>query len=244
VAACRPGGWLVDSELSAAAWGMDALSEYISCFQSESHVTAEHLGNATQVRGGGIGRAAALVHNPKRRQLRIDSLGSPEAQRTKLLALDTLLLGAARPGLDARVKQHRTWQKLLWRPLAPRRLVCLGLTQPPPRSGRSHVSGLPSRRNQQLPQVRAPLPLGRARARLAAKVSRARGRTQAGPRQDGPFLCPTPCVPNASVPNVARTNLTRTTPIRTWCRQSRLARLPRPARAARRGLARRLLQPT
>jgi len=56
VATRRPGGWLVDSELSAAAWGMDALSEYISCFQSESHVTAERLGNATQVRGGGIGR--------------------------------------------------------------------------------------------------------------------------------------------------------------------------------------------
>ena len=274
VAACRPGGWLVDSELSAAAWGMDALSEYISCFQSESHVTAEHLGNATQVRGGGIGRAAALVHNPKRRQVRIDSLGSPEAQCTKLLALDTLLLGAGRPGLDARVKQHRAWQKLWWRPLAPRRLVCLGLTQPPLRSGCSRVSGLPSRRNQQLPQVRAPLPMGRTRACLAAKgswwdekiarrrgagpafgaavarplgsglraqVSRSHGRTQAGPKQDGPFLCPTPFVPNASVPNVARTNLTRTTPIRTWSRQSRLARLPRPARAARRGLARRLL---
>jgi len=79
---------------------------------------------------------------------------------------------------------------------------------------------------------------------LRAQVSCARGRTQAGPKQDGPFLCPTPFVPNASVPSVARTNLTRTTPIRTWCRQSRLARLPRPARAARRGLARRLLQPT
>ena len=230
---------------------MDALSEYISCFQSESHVTAEHLGNATQVRGGGIGRAAALVHNPKRRQVRIDSLGSPEAQCTKLLALDTLLLGAGRPGLDARVKQHRAWQKLWWRPLAPRRLVCLGLPQPPRRSGCSHVSGLPSRRNQQLPQVRAPLPLGRTRACLAvrvsrweehiarrrsagpafgrlgsglrAQVSRARGRTQAGPRQDGPFLCPTPSVPDASVPSVARTNLTRTSPIRTWRRQSRLA---------------------
>ena len=230
VATRRPGGWLVDSELSAVAWGMDALSEYISCFQSESHVTAERLGNATQVRGGGIGRAAALVHDAKRRQLRIDSLGSAEARRTKLLALDALLLAAGRPGLDARVK------------------------------------------NQQLPQVRAPLPLGRTRACLAAQVSRweehiarrrsagpafgrlgsglraqvsrARGRTQAGPRQDGPFLCPTPSVPDGSVPNVARTNLTRTTPIRTWRRQSRLARLPRPARAVRRGLARRLLQPT
>jgi len=200
VATRRPGGWLVDSELSAVAWGMDALSEYISCFQSESHVTAERLGNATQVRGGGIGRAAALVHDAKRRQLRIDSLGSAEARRTKLLALDALLLAAGRPGLDARVK------------------------------------------NQQLPQVRAPLPMGRTRACLAAKGSRwdekiarrrgagpafgaamakplggglraqvscARGRTQAGPRQDGSFLCPTPFVPNASVPNVARTNLTR-----------------------------------
>jgi len=231
VATRRPGGWLVDSELSAAAWGMDALSEYISCFQSESHVTAERLGNATQVRGGGIGRAAALVHDVKRRKLRIDSLGSADARRTKLLALDVLLLAAGRPGLDARVK------------------------------------------DQQLPQVRAPLPLGRTRACLAARVgrweeqlarrrgagpafgrlgsglraqvSRARGKTQVGSRQGGPFLCPTPFVPNASVPNVARTNFTRTTPFRTWRRQqSRLARLPRPARAARRGLARCLLQPT
>ena len=62
-----------------------------------------------------------------------------------------------------------------------------------------------------------------------AQVSRARGRTQAGPWQRCPFPCHTPCVPNAAVPSVA---LTRTTPIRTWRRQSRLARLRRPARAA------------
>ena len=74
-----------------------------------------------------------------------------------------------------------------------------------------------------------------------AQVSRARGRTQAGPWQRCPFPCHTPCVPNAAVPSVA---LTRTTPIRTWRRQSRLARLRRPERAARCGLARRLPQPT
>merc|ERR1719377_140260 len=62
-----------------------------------------------------------------------------------------------------------------------------------------------------------------------AQVSRARGRTQAGPWQRCPFPCHMPCVPNAAVPSVA---LTRTTPIRTWRRQSRLARLWRPARAA------------
>ena len=132
VATRRPGGWLVDSELSAVAWGMDALSEYFSCFQSESHVTAERLGNATQVRGGGIGRVAALVHDAKRRQLRIDSLGSAEARRTKLLALDALLLAAGRPGLDARVKQHRAWHKWCWRPLGPAPPRVPGLTQPPP----------------------------------------------------------------------------------------------------------------
>merc|ERR1719183_3185770 len=42
-----------------------------------------------------------------------------------------------------------------------------------------------------------------------AQVSRARGRTQAGPWQRCPFPCHTPCVPNAAVPSVA---LTRTTP--------------------------------
>jgi len=119
VATRRPGGWLVGSEDSAAKWAMDALSEYISCFQSESHVTTERLGNATQVRGGGVGRAAALVHDAKRRQLRIDSLGNAEARRTKLLALDALLLAAGRSGLDARVKQHRAWHKRCWRPLGP-----------------------------------------------------------------------------------------------------------------------------
>ena len=62
-----------------------------------------------------------------------------------------------------------------------------------------------------------------------AQVSRARGRTQAGPWQRCPFPCHTPCVSHAAVPSVA---LTRTTPIRTWRRQSRLARLRRPARAA------------
>ena len=279
VAARRPGGWFVDSEPAAAAWGMDALSEYISCFQSESYVTAERLGNATRARGG-VAQAAALVHDAKRRKLRIDSLGSAEARRTKLLALDALLVAAGCDGLDARVKQHRAWHKRCWRPLAPPRLVSLGLSlvslghgQPPPRSGRSHASGLPSRRNQELPQVRARLQVGRTRACLAARasrwdeqiarrrgarpafgrlgsglraqVSRARGRTKAGPwKGDGPFPCHTPCVPNAAVPSVARTDLTRTTPIRTWRRQSRLARLRRPERAARCGLARRLPQPT
>ena len=122
VAARRLGGWFVDSEPAAAAWGMDALSEYISCFQSESYVTAERLGNATRARGG-VARAAALVHDAKRRKLRIDSLGSAEARRTKLLALDALLVAAGCDGLDARVKQHRAWHKRCWRPLAP----------PPPR---------------------------------------------------------------------------------------------------------------
>lgn len=86
---------------------------------------------------------------------------------------------------------------------------------------------------------------GRGRVELTrAQVSRARGRTQAGPWQRCPFPCHTPCVPTAAVPSVARADRTRTTPIRTWRRQSRLARLRRPARAARRGLARRLPQPT
>ena len=83
--------------------------------------------------------------------------------------------------------------------------------------------------------VRGRVELTRAQAR------RARGRTQAGPWQRCPFPChTTPCVPNAVVPSVARTDRTRTTPIRTWRRQGRLARLRRPERAARRGLARRL----
>ena len=87
---------------------------------------------------------------------------------------------------------------------------------------------------------------GRGRVELTrAQVSRARGRTKAGPwKGGGPFPCHTPSVPNAAVPSVAQTDLTRTTPIRTWRRQSRLARLRRPARAARCGLARRLPQPT
>ena len=122
VAARRPGGWFVDSEPAAAAWGMDALSEYISCFQSESYVTAERLGNATRARGG-VARAAALVHDAKRRKLRIDSLGSAEARRTKLLALEALLVAAGCDGLHARVMQHRAWHKPCWRPLA----------SPPPR---------------------------------------------------------------------------------------------------------------
>ena len=86
--------------------------------------------------------------------------------------------------------------------------------------------------------VRGRVELTRAQAR------RARGRTLAGPWQRCPFPCHTPCVPNAAVPSVARTDRTRTTPIRTWRRQSRLARLRRPARAARRGFASRLPQPT
>ena len=73
-----------------------------------------------------------------------------------------------------------------------------------------------------------------------AQASRARGRTQAGPWQRCPFPCHAPCVPHAAVPSVARTDRTRTTPIRTWRRQGRLARLRPPARAARRGPARRL----
>ena len=86
--------------------------------------------------------------------------------------------------------------------------------------------------------VRGRVELTRAQAR------RARGRTQAGPWQRCPFPCHTPCVPHAAVPSVARTDRTRTTPTRTWRRQSRLARSRRPARAARRGFASCLPQPS
>ena len=70
------------------------------------------------------------------------------------------------------------------------------------------------------------------RVRVRVELTRAPcSRTQAGPWQRRLSPCHTPCVPNAAVPCVARTDRTRT-PIRTWRRQSRLARLRRPARAA------------
>jgi len=230
VAARRPGGWFVDSEPAAAAWGMDALSEYISCFQSESYVTAERLGNATRARGG-VARAAALVHDAKRRKLRIDSLGSAEARRTKLLALDALLVAAGCDGLDARVRNQGLPQV--------RARLQVGRT-------RACLAARASRWDEQIARRRGARPaFGRLGSGLRAQVSRARGRTKAGPwKGDGPFPCHTPCVPNAAVPSVARTDLTRITPIRTWRRQSRLARLRRPERVARCGLARRLPQPT
>jgi len=106
VAARRSGGWVVGSVVAAEAWSMDTLHDYLAAFQSESHIAAERLGNATCVGGGGVARAAALVNDVKRRQLRIDSLGSFEARGHKLRALDRLLRAAHRPGLERAVLEQ------------------------------------------------------------------------------------------------------------------------------------------
>ena len=85
VACQRPGGWMVDCRATAEAWGLDALHDRLSKFQSEMHVTSEKLGNATRVGGqGGVAQAAAMVNDVKRRNLRIDRLGDAAARRLKV----------------------------------------------------------------------------------------------------------------------------------------------------------------
>ena len=104
VAARRHGEWTIGTEAMVAAWSMDNLHAYLSSFQSESSVTAEKLGNATRVGGGGgMAQAAQLVHEEKRRRLRIDELGNAEARRVKLRTLDALLGAAGRPRLPGPV---------------------------------------------------------------------------------------------------------------------------------------------
>ena len=104
VAARRHGEWTVGTDEMAAKWSMDSLHAYLSRFQSESHVTAEKLGNATRVGGSsGMAQAAQLVDDKKRRRLRIDVLGNVEARRVKLRTLDALLRAAGRPGLPGPV---------------------------------------------------------------------------------------------------------------------------------------------
>ena len=85
VACQRPGGWMVDCRATAEAWGLDALHDRLSKFQSEMHVTSEKLGNATRIGGqGGVAQAAAMVNDVKRRNLRIDRLGDAAARRLKV----------------------------------------------------------------------------------------------------------------------------------------------------------------
>lgn len=104
VAARRHGEWTVGNEAMVAAWSMDRLHEYLSRFQSESHVTAEKLGNATRVGGSsGMAQIAQQVNEEKRRRLRIDELGNVEARRVKLRTLDALLRAAGRSGLPGPV---------------------------------------------------------------------------------------------------------------------------------------------
>lgn len=135
VACQRPGGWMVDCRATAEAWGLDALHDRLSKFQSELHVTSEKLGNATRVGGqGGVAQAAAMVNDVKRRNLRIDRLGDAAARRLKLDKLHELLQAAGWEGLHAQVLQ------------------------------------------QELPAVRAPLALGRARA-IAARLGGSAGAT-------------------------------------------------------------------
>jgi len=90
VAARRPGGWVVEEEKAAASWSLDALHKYLSHFASESHATAEVLGNATRA-GGGVSNAASLLHAEKRRRLDVRPLGDAAARRAKLATLDVLL---------------------------------------------------------------------------------------------------------------------------------------------------------
>ena len=247
-------GYTMPTQAQCNLVSLEGLHAYFAKYQSHAVVTEESEFSATRARGAGtVGQAA--VNQVTRRKARFDPLGG--GCQSKMATLSGFLVKShvwPNPNPDA--SEEEKWLGLS-APVTALQQPVLRERAPNEPAGEAisfikvrkvyHTpdAAITARKAAEKRAVAAAAamakPLGGG---LRAQVSCARGRTQAGPKQDGPFLCPTPFVPNASVPSVARTNLTRTTPIRTWCRQSRLARLPRPARAARRGLARRLLQPT
>ena len=116
VAACRVGGWLVDSEDAVDAWSMARLHDWLTHFRSEAtkvDETGKAGGGAPATRisagRGSGGRGAAAQGGMKggggggdelkRRRLRIDALGDEAARREKLRALDELLRAGGGDGL-------------------------------------------------------------------------------------------------------------------------------------------------